>query len=492
MARNNLNLSKSRIISGLQCPLRLWHQTYHPELASPTPPSQQSVFDIGQEVGGLATRLYPGGVLIEADYRHHEEAVQTTGEFLHNPSVPALFEAGFRYDGVRVRADILERTGRLGWNLIEVKSSNSLKDYYLWDLGIQYYVLSNSGVEISRAGILHLNRDYLYPGGELDLRSLFTFSDQTIKIGSLQEAIMGKIWEFKELLSGGEPPRVNPSRACFKPHDCEFWDHCTREKPDHWILNLSGITQRRLNELEVLHIQDIREIPEAFPLTGIQKRVWNCVINQREYIGSSLKRELEDLEYPIHFLDFETFSPAIPRFPNTRPYQTIPFQWSDHILGSDGALTHHAFLHEAENDPREPFAQSLLDTLGEAGSIAIYTNYEVGIIKSLAEVLPQYRGLLLATLERMKDLYAVIKAHYYHPGFGGSFSLKSVLPALIPEMDYRNLPIQEGNEASLMYLKMLDPTLSPEEKETIKKNLLTYCSHDTLALVRIREELLKH
>ncbi|UCH24198.1 MAG: DUF2779 domain-containing protein [Deltaproteobacteria bacterium] len=200
---------------------------------------------------------------------------------------------------------------------------------------------------------------------------------------------------------------------------------------------------------------------------------------------------MNDAQYPIHFLDFETFGSAVPLYEGTRPYQAIPFQWSNHILTADGNIDHREYLCNEDKDPREEFARALLETLGNKGSIFIYTTYERGIIIELADYLPKFRQQLNAIPKRFKDLYAIIKRHFYHPKFYGSFSLKAVLPALVPEMSYEGLAIQEGGQAALEYLKMIDPATGAEEKEKIKNDLVIYCGQDTLAMVKIREELLK-
>ena len=201
--------------------------------------------------------------------------------------------------------------------------------------------------------------------------------------------------------------------------------------------------------------------------------------------------DVRSLEYPVHFLDFETASPAIPRYPGTRPYQAIPFQWSDHILTENGILEHKRYLCNDDKDPREEFVDTLLASLDKKGTIFIYTTYEKVIIEDLAEYFPQLRMDLLLIINRFKDLCEIIKRHFYHPEFHGSFSLKSVLPAIVPDMNYKGLAIQEGGQASFEYLQMIDPSISIEEKERIKKGLLEYCGYDTLAMVKIRDELIK-
>ena len=256
-------------------------------------------------------------------------------------------------------------------------------------------------------------------------------------------------------------------------------------------MNLSGITQKKLNELAALGIEDIRDIPASFSLTALQQRIRSCVINNKEYISADLKKQLEGMVHPVHFLDFETIARAIPLYAGTRPYQTIPFQWSDHILRKDGSVAHREYLCSENKDPREELTAALLEALDTKGSIVTYTNYEEGVIRKLAEELPHHRERLLATLPRIKDLHKIISKHYYHPGFHGSFSLKSVTPGLLPEMSYEGLEVHEGEQAGLEYLRMIDPATPPEEKERIKQALLTYCGQDTLAMLRVREELRK-
>jgi len=484
-------LSKSRFLAGLQCPLRLWYQCYNPAVASELSPTQQAIFEGGHEVGRLATRLYPGGFLIGTDHLHHEEAVQATRAATNESEVRAIYEAAFLCDSIQVRVDILERSDDARWNLIEVKSSTSVKEIHLPDVAVQYHVLRGSDLAIARAGILHLNNQYVYNGRELDLRSLFSFSDQTEQVRSIQEIISLKLEDLRKMLSGNDPPEILPSRFCKSPYGCEFWQHCTRGMPEFWILNLSGIGQNTLHDLAALNIQDIRDIPEFFPLSVLQERVKKCVISQVEYISPALEAELKDVVYPIHFLDFETVSPAIPRYPYTRPYQSIPFQWSDHILFKDNTLKHRAYLYDQDEDPREEFVHTLLEALEERGTIFTYAGYEKMIIKELVEHLPQCCDRLRATLSRLKDFQALIRRHFYHPKFYGSFSLKCVLPALVSNMNYENLAIQEGSQASLEYLRMMDSSTPQKEKEKIKKALLAYCSRDTAAMVKIREELLK-
>jgi predicted RecB family nuclease len=429
-------------------------------------------------------------VRIEEGYRHHVKAEKSTHNAMSKKNVAAIYEAAFTYDNIRIRVDILERHDATSWNLIEVKSSTSVKDVYKPDLGIQYYILKGLGIKISRAGILHINNAYVYDGNRLDLNRLFYFSDLTEETITRQGEIVSQIKKLQNILSWETPPNILPSKHCMTPYTCEFWEYCTSDMPEYWVMDLIGMTQDKFEQLAELGVEDISEIPDEFHLSALQKRIKKCIANSQEFIAPELEDELMDVQYPVHFLDFETFASVIPRYPNTRPYQPIPFQWSDHILYEDGRVEHMEYLCAEDKDPCEEFTETLLETLGTGGTIFVYSNYEERMVNQLADRFFDIRDQLLNLLDRFKDLHALIRKNYYHPEFYGSFSLKQVLPVLVPSMNHGNLNIQQGSLASIEYLRMLDPAIPADEKAKIKHDLRIYCGYDTLGMVNIRNELL--
>lgn len=483
-------LSKSRFLAGLQCPLRLWYQCYDRELAAPISALQQSLFDTGHRIGRMATRQYPGGILIEEDHMHHAAAVQTTLNVVKDTGIGAIFEAAFLEDGLRVRTDILERLSSGRWNLIEVKSSTAVKSEYLTDVAVQYHVLDAAGIDLEKVYLMHVDREYVLGGEGLHINRFLVREDLTGDAVRLQDFVRENLHDLQNMLSMEFPPDIGPSRHCHQPHTCEFWEHCTRNAPENWVFELSGIRQEQFQDLAARGVVTIADIPDAFPLTKIQRRIRDCVTASQEYIDLQMKDALSRVTFPVHFLDFETVMPAIPRYVGTRPYQTIPFQWSDHILSSEGKIRHREFLCNEDQDPRIDFTQTLLRVLGSEGTIFIYTTYEQRIVRELAEQLSQYAGELNRLHSRFKDLCAIIRNNYYNTGFHGSFSLKYVLPALVPEMSYQNMAIQEGGMASLEYLRMIDAGTPAADKTEIRNSLLAYCGQDTLAMLKIREVLM--
>jgi len=479
-------LSKSKFISGLQCHKRLYLEIHSPELATEPDEETQAVLDNGSDVGELARGRFPGGVLVEWENGNLTLALRRTEDLLKQPRVTAIFEATLKFENVLVRVDVLERVAGERWRLIEVKASTRAKQVHLDDLAIQAYVLIGSGLQLDGIRLMHLNRRYLYPGGETDLDQLFVQHDLTAEVYARLPDVPVRLSAMKAMLLEYAPPQIEPGPHCHSPYVCPFWDHCTEGKHARWIFYLPG-PKRTIEKLTEQGIDTIDAIPDGFKLSGTQQRMKDNV----EWIGPQLKAALQTVRYPVHHLDFEGFMPAIPLYPGTRPYQTLPFQWSNHIESASGEIYHHAYLGVEGRDPREELALALLQSLGREGSICIYSGYEWRILMDLAEVLPRLKRELYAVASRLWDLLPIVRRHYYHPAFEGSFSIKAVLPALIPSLDYSDLKISDGGLAALQYYRLVLGLIDPAEKARIRASLLAYCKRDTLALVEIRRILLQ-
>jgi Domain of unknown function(DUF2779) len=482
-------LSKSKFLAGLQCHKRVYFEVHHPDWASPPDPSTQAMLDMGTEIGERARCRFPGGVLIGETYRQREAALAHTASVLADATVPAIFEGAFLYDGVLVRVDILERARGiegepLAWRLIEVKSSSRVKAVHLDDLAIQRYVLQGAGLNIIVACLMHLNTQYVYRGDGLDLDSLFTVQDVTDMVAAKGLDISSRLVPMQQVVLQAEPPPVEPGAHCHTPYECPYWVHCTREKPARWIYHLPG-PLRDLTELVQQGVTTIDDIPSGVKLSAVQRRVKDNV----EWISPKLKEALATVRYPVHHLDFETIMPGIPCYPDTRPYEPIPVQWSNHIEDEPGRWRHQDFFHSEASDPREALTAQLLESLGTEGSICVYSPYEQSILERLAERYPSMRTELKQAIRRLWDLFPVIRDHYYHPAFGGSYSIKAVLPAVVPTLDYGDLAIQEGGVAAQEYYRMVFKETDWVTRDSIRQALLEYCKRDTLAMVELRRGL---
>ena len=485
-------LSKTRYISGCQCHLKLWYDCFERDLGADVDAVTQAIFDTGHEVGRLARQRYPGGVLVEADHLHAEDAIAQTRALLADESVPAIFEAAIEHRGVLIRADVLERSTRGGFNLIEVKSGTTVKDVHEHDVAVQMWVLRGAGVDVASVGLLTLGRGYVFDGKSLDVYRLFRFHNLDDEVGEHLPWIGEDVTLLRSMLSSKRAPKIEPGDHCFEPYGCGYYEFCTRawEYLEHPITDLPRLRNTRLEQLQSQEIEEIGDIPDEFRLSNRQAIVRQSVITGKEYVAPQLQEELFPVSYPIRYLDFESFSPAIPRYAGTRCYDTIPFQFSIHTEDGDGNVSQREFLWTKACDPRRPLAEALLDALGDDGTVCVYSGFERRVIKALSRDLPDLSPDLDALLERLWDLLKVVERNYYHPDFHGSFSIKQVLPVLVPEMSYEGLAIGDGREASAAYQNSLDCD-DRQERQRIHQALRQYCGQDTLAMLALRRALVE-
>jgi hypothetical protein len=482
-------IEKSRYLAGLQCALRLWLRLFQPECASAPDAGDESRRVEGLEIGRRARALFPGGVTVEsADW---SEALAETARLLADPSVPAIFEAAFERQGLRVRTDVLERRPDTGWALHEVKSATRVRGDHIDDVAFQLFVLEANGIAPRPANVVHLDGDYVRGEGEIDWTRLFRRSDVTSRAVDRADDVRADVPRLSAVAKQGEAPHIEPSEHCRRPRWCEFWEHCTRDRPLDWIGRFPGLTGARLVWLQQQGVHRVTDIPAEFPLSPLQERVREALAGGREVLEPSLVEALAKLGPPSLYLDFETWGPALPPYPGTRPFQQIPFQWSLHAEAGDGDLGHREFLASGEGDPRRAFAESLLEALAETDHpVLVYSRFESDRLAELERDLPDLAGPIGAVQTRLRDLYALVRQHVYHPGFRGSFSLKRVAPALVPCFGYDDLQdVADGGAAVGALERMVSGTLAAEEEVRLRGALLAYCQRDTLALVEVHRAL---
>jgi hypothetical protein len=414
-AAAEIAISKSKFTAGVQCLKRLYLQVHDPDLTDENIDGSDDLrLEQGREVGLLARAAFPGGVLVGQEPWQVEAALTRTTSLIEDASVPAIFEGTFRSGGVLVRADVLERLPGGRWRLIEVKSSVEPKEHYVYDLAIQDHVLSGCGFNIASAGIMHLNREYVYDGRQQDLSKLFTLTDLTAQVRELDVPALLK--EQRAALGDSVAPDIQPGGQCTDPYECEFFSRCNIAKPENHISFLPNIRGKRLRALQLGGFHSIEDIPDDFELTVMQRRTCDAVQTGLTWVSDTLQDELAGLGFPLYFMDFETLNQAIPRFEGTGPYHQLPFQWSVHRQLKLGAeLDHFEFLATNSKDPRRDFVSSLCDILAQEGHIIAYNaSFESQRLSGLAEWFPEFRDQIeqiqarLVALISLRDFYSSV------------------------------------------------------------------------------------
>lgn len=476
-------LTKSKYLSGLQCVKRLWIEQHAPELLGQPSSTQSQRFLQGSEVGRLARTRFPQGKLIVG---MGKAALAGTRAALADGTT-CLFEAAFVRDGLFVRCDILWRRPDGSWTLVEVKSTTQVKAHHLHDLAVQQWVLAGQGIKVGAVQVMHINsQTCVHP----HLESLFVNVDVTRTVARYLRRVPKTARSLRRQVAEATMPNVHIGTHCYTPFPCPARAHCWAHVPPHSIFTIPRLGPRKLKALLKQGIVCVQEIPPDFPLSPSQRAyVARVLRGEAEIAHDRIRQRLATLQYPIYFLDFETYAYAVPRFEGMRPYQQLPFQYSLHVLEADGTLHHLDYLHMTTDDPRIPLAEQLARDIGPEGSVVVYNaRFERGVLQELARVLPRQRAALRGITARLWDQLDVFRHDYLDPAFEGSNSIKRVLPVLAPELSYDDLRVQRGDQAQAVWRALLQ-TKDHTLREELAANLRAYCHRDTLAMVAIHHAL---
>ena len=505
-------LSKSRYTAFCQCPKNLWLKVYKPNEAT-IDAGLQARFAQGNVVGDLAMGLF--GDFKEA---HAEKAdgsldltkmVEQTRQWM-DEGVENICEASFICEGGYCAVDILRKTAD-GWAIYEVKSTSfpefngqeAKLEKYAPDIAYQKWVLTQCGVKVTGTYLVCLNSDYVRQG-ELDVEQLFVVNDMKEMVDNEYLKVQARVSQAMKVINNEQEPDTELSECCMKPYGCAFWEYCKRQHgvPSPSVFDVYGGKGRGgftfKKKLDYYHqglitYEDLR----STDIGPIQNMQIEAALTDKEYINTEgIRKFLKKLSYPLYFLDFETMQDAVPQYDGAKVYAQITFQYSLHIKENDTApYKHREFLAPSDgSDPRRALAEQLCrDIPMDVCTLAYNKMFECGRIRELASLYPDLAPHLLNIADHIIDLIGPFRAgDYYVPAMGGSFSIKSVLPALFPydpELDYHNLDdrCQNGGDAMTIFPRIKD--MEPEEAKASRQALLNYCKLDTWAMVKVWQKL---
>lgn len=441
-------LSKSTFMYGCQCPKRLWLYKFMPQLRDEPDEAQTAIFQRGTDVGLLAQQLFPGGVdASPANPYSYQQSVADAARYIA-AGHSIIYEAAFQYQGILCAVDILVKKNDK-WYAYEVKSTTSVKPPFIQDAALQFFVITNAGIALEDIFIVHLNTDYVRQGA-LDIVQLFSPVSVLKEVTELQTFVAQKAAELKLILTQKSTPVIEIGPQCDKPYPCDFYGHCSK---------------------------DMEEEEPDYGDPFIDK--------------DAIKSFTGSLQYPLYFMDFETWMSAVPEYDGHWSYRQVNFQFSVHILETPTAdLQHHEYLAEGPHSPQLEFIENLLQVLGNEGSIVVYNKaFENTRLNELKDEFPHLEVAIIAIQDRIIDLMVPFrKKEYYLPEMLGSYSIKNVLPAVIPELSYKDLVIGNGGDASAAFYNLKNETDNEVIKIT-REHLLTYCKLDTFAMVKLLEKL---
>lgn len=483
-------LSKSNFMQFLRCSCELWLAKQRPDLFPPTDPSLQRIFDEGNVVDRWAQKLFPRAVSV--DGFGMPAAVNTKKTIANGATV--LLQPTFMTSSITCRSDILVKNDDDTWDIYEVKSSTDVKEDHIIDVAFQRICIEEAGVRISRTFLVHVNNQYIR-NGEIDPQQLFTKVDITHEVANVMPMAKKEIPRALAVLDWDRIPGALHISSCSNPDECEFLAcYFSELKDDHIYSIATSLSKEKLATFLERGLLKSEQVP-----TDIMAELGEIKLPETKEESTisvdkeTIKSELDSLKYPLHFLDYETFFPAVPIFDGYRPYQQMVFQYSVHVVREPNVEPeHYEYLTEKMIDPAQGIAISLRNHIGDTGSIIVWNaRFEASRNAEIGERLPEFANFMASINDRMYDLMMIVKKGYYVDSrFGGSASIKKVLPVMCPELSYNNLVIHEGGTASASWATLTDPTTSHEAKEQLKKDMLAYCGLDTYAMIAIYRKFL--
>ena len=484
-------LSKTKYLNGLKCHKLLWYEYNRKEDLPEVDAATQAIMDQGNAVGELAQTLFPGGIALQRDYMPDKQAEKSLeAAKLRKP----LFEAGFVYKQGYALADILNPVEKGAWDLIEVKSSSSVKDEHYSDVAFQKYVYEGSGLKIRKCYLMYVNNQYVRKGA-IEPKKLFATEDVTKQCDELIPEIEQNITDMLEVMRKDDIPQIKVGPRCDNPYPCPLEDTCwdfLPPKDDIFCLYSGTKKAYELMERGILRITDIKEDVKLSNKQNIQVV---CHKNGAPHIDKKgIGDFLKTLKYPLYLLDFETINPAIPAYDNSRPFEAVPFQYSLYIVkDKDAKSERHSYLAPGDKDPRAEILKQLKTLLGDSGSVIAYNSiFEKTVLRHASEAYSEYQRWVASLEERIIDLLVPFRGFlYYHPDQAGSASLKNVLPVLT-KSSYDGMEIAEGGMASIEYCRVtFGKNVDEKERQRVRAALEKYCDLDTKGMVEIVRELEK-
>ncbi|MBA3645398.1 MAG: DUF2779 domain-containing protein [Gemmatimonadaceae bacterium] len=482
-------LKKSTFLSGMNCERRMWweiHDKGCEEMRIDL--TTQLLFDQGNEVGELARGQFPGGLLIRRDKGNFVSSFANSRAAIADRNVSVIYEAGFVALDTMIFADILVR-GPDGFTLIEVKQGTSATAEHRYDLALQAVIMREAGVPITRFELMHLNRECRYP----DLSNLFVRDDLTKEVEELIPAVELALDHLLPVAKRNNVPLAQLGARCTAPRECAFIARCWPTVDADHIRYLYRLNKDKAVSFEKAGVSRIQDLPDDLMLGAVPARQRRCLREGEIFVEKeALVGALLNIVHPVAHIDFETVMFAIPRWNGCRPYDNIPVQMSAHVVDADGNATHHSWIAQDSGDPRLAIGPAIVKACDGVSTVTAYNaSFEKRCIELVADACPEIAPRLREIAEGIVDLLPMVRDNLYHREFRGSFSLKRVLPALVPEMTYEGLEISEGQTASAQLMAMLyrQNTMSTEERTKMEHALLAYCERDTEAMIALTSKL---
>ena len=485
-----MQLSKSDYMLFLHHPAWLWLKKHDKAKLPEVNEALQALFDDGKLFETYADKLFPNArrVGFSIEEKNYGTMPSRTKQAL-GEGAGTILQGRFEAGSITCIVDVLQKVGENEYDLIEIKSSTQVKEEHVLDLAFQTTVLEGAGLKIRKLFVYHVNNAYVRRG-EIEIEQMITRAEVTEEVQKLMEATREKIRQALLVMEASVPPDYSPRYVGLGPIDewMAIYEILNPQTHSHHIYKLARLNPQLIGELEDMGVKLIAEIPDSIKLCPKQQIQVKVTREDKRIVNREKIREfLAPLVYPLYFFDYETFGSVIPPFDGVKPYQQVPFQYSLHQMDEEGTLTHYEFLHTTNSNPGIHLLEQLKREIGNEGTVLAWNaSFEKGRNYELGEMFPEYAEFMNGLNERIVDLMLPFSNNWFvDKDFFGSASIKKVLPVLVSEFSYKSLAIKDGVTAARTWKELVLECKHSDKKEELVRQLLDYCSMDTLAMVQL-------
>ncbi len=478
-------ITKLLFASGVQCAKRLYLDYHYPERIPELPPDRQELAETGRKLVSLARTAFPNGITVDEE---GEAAVQKTAEILSKPGPVAIFDAAFRSEDIEVRTDIALRDTNGELDVFEVKSGTKVKPRHILDLALQAFTIEGMGLKVRNTVLLHVNPQYRHEGGaKYPVNRLFKNLDVTAKVRRRLERVANTIPSFRSLLVDESTLDLPMGTWCTQPFVCPYFERCSAQAPKHPLLELPDITRSQEYALHEQAIEDVTQVdPDQPGLTLRQRRALRAVREGGLVVEPFVTEELDEVESPIHFVSIQYLLEVLPRYEGTRPWQALPYHWSDCVLSEDGSVELTQFLARDRSDPRPEFVRRLYEQLQGAGSLLFFSPYHEHRLRSMLDDVTAVKSMIRAVLNLpIVELGRLVDSGVYHAEFRGRFDLESVAHALISDYTANGPEISNPRVANLAYQRMLRPRTKATTRDELSEQIAALGARESESIMKI-------
>lgn len=490
-----MQLSKSDYMLFLRHPAWLWLKKHDKNKLPPIDEDLQAIFDAGFLFETYAEQLFPDSIRLGFDGFNEYRTLTARTKATIDSGASSIIQGRFEAGNITCICDVLVRVEGNTFDLYEIKSSTSAKPEHNPDLAFQVETIEGSGYKVNKVFVVHVNSEYVR-NGEVKADEIAKITEVTDQVKELKESTLKNIQEALEVANSRECPNISPAHTKMGAYSDWLGIYKTLADIDEYsIHHLCSPSADKIGELEKMGIKDLASIPDGFELSEKQQNQVNATKYDKVFIDKPcIGAFLDDLKYPLYFLDYETLSSVIPYFDGLGPYKQLPFQYSLHVLESPGAeIQHFEYLHQDSSNPVKPLSDALKSQIGTEGTVLVwFERFEKSCNQLMGLVSPEHTQFYEELNDRIVDLMIPFSTcAYVHKDFFGSASIKKVLPVLIPELSYKDLDIHAGGAAQRLWMEAVLDGKRPNEKDKILSDLRKYCELDTFAMVRIYQHLLE-